>query len=81
MPPERIVELTAKLVSHFGPNLDATLATDFDELFKYKPIGQKLIELIDDYEGFIIMWREHFLEHANPEYIAKEWVTEINHIF
>lgn len=37
----------------------------------------KLMGMVEDIDGFVIMWREHFLEVAEPQHIHQKWVDNI----
>lgn len=45
----------------------------------YKHEGQAVVEQlksVDEINKFIIRWREHFLKHANPQYMPKYWCLD-----
>ena len=53
-------------------------AVDFKEASKVKSHGEIVVEKLllegkDAVQGFVEMWREHFLEHAKPKYMPKHW--------
>lgn len=36
------------------------------------------MERIGDVFAFIVMWRKHFLEHAEPKFLSKDWLDNYN---
>ena len=81
MPEERITFLTNFLVEHLDDTIENILNYDFEVFVDYKSIGEQLVEQIEDIEEFIVMWREHFMDTMDPQFIDKEWVDEINCFF
>jgi hypothetical protein len=75
---EKINEMSDFLVSHYGRPLEETLALNKIE---FPNISEVVMSHIEDIEEFIIMWRKHFLEYANPQYITQEWVDGVEEVF
>jgi hypothetical protein len=53
------------------------LVREDDRIFK-KEIkrGRFVVDNIDDFHDFCIMWREHFIKHAEPKYMPKGWSVD-----
>lgn len=35
--------------------------------------GDKIVELIEDYDAFVFLWRKHFLDTMNPQFMPTGW--------
>lgn len=46
---------------------------NFDNSDVKKSWGQKCVEKIKDVDSFIIMWRQHFIDHAKPKFMPDGW--------
>lgn len=44
----------------------------------HSEIYKTIVDNITDYDQFIIMWRKHFVEFANPQFLPKNWIDLIN---
>ena len=69
-----IGEMEADLMEYFDDTIENILAM---EKVEFEDISVVLMKNIDDMEGFVIMWREHFLEVAKPQHIHQKWVDNI----
>ena len=72
--PEDLSEMESDLVGHFGGTIEDILSI---ETLEFEGISPKLMSMIEDIDGFVIMWRKHFLEVANPQHIHQKWVDNI----
>jgi len=69
-----IGEMEDDLMEYFDDTIENILAM---EKVEFEDISVVLMKNIDDMEGFVIMWREHFLEVAKPQHIHQKWVDNI----
>lgn len=49
---------------------------------KYVPHGQKVVEYVRQKEGLVSfekMWRQHFLDTMNPQFLPLYWSVDHNH--
>lgn len=51
-----------------------------DEL-EFPKLSELIINEVDDYKDFVIMWRKHFLEITKPKFITQEWLDGVETIF
>ena len=38
---------------------------------------KKVVDQVEDFNDFIIMWRLHFVEHAQPMFLPEGWIEEL----
>jgi len=63
--------LTSNLNNSFNNIINSELPTS-------KPVSELLMNRIENFDSFIIMWRKHFIHHAKPKFLPKEWIDNIN---
>ena len=67
MPEEKINLIFSRMKNFLNKNVitqtDITLANH----------GKIVLDAFDDMQGFVEMWREHFLEHTNPKFMPDNW--------
>lgn len=83
LPEDRRKILEEKVLLYFETFTYKNFITNDDlvELSKMKSIQAKKItthseivmKQIEDFQGFVEMWREHFLKHLDPEHMPKHW--------
>lgn len=79
IPPERLAVLWGILREHYGSevNDDQLMRADnLDPLLKdndYKPYGQYVVESVPDLHQFVVMWRKHFIETMEPQFMPVHW--------
>ena len=39
--------------------------------------GKAVVDKLTDFDAFIVMWRQHFVDTMNPQYLHKDW--DVNH--
>src|SRR5690606_17321353 len=76
IPEDRRNDMIEWLETFFDASIEEIL-TD-ESFFEFESTTAMLMQHIDDYEAFVIMWRKHFIEHANPQHLPQEWFDEIN---
>lgn len=59
---------------YFNDSLDNILD---DYPYEIENEGLLVIREVSNQEGFIIMWRKHFIDYAKPKYLPQEWIDEI----
>lgn len=74
--PERKQRMVSQIEDFFDDSLDNILDNDETD-FEFESATSLLMKNINDIEGFIIMWRKHFVEHTNPTHLPEEWLDEI----
>ncbi|XP_064602350.1 exonuclease 3'-5' domain-containing protein 2-like isoform X1 [Liolophura sinensis] len=89
LPADRREVLEHTVKTHFGVmSLTEELlekALDLDTRIynsKYVPHGQKVVEYIRQREGLVSfekMWRQHFLDTMNPQFLPLYWSVDHNH--
>ena len=77
IPDERRNEMVEYLENYFDGDIEDILEVDN---FEFETSTELMMKQIDDYEVFVIMWREHFIEYAKPKYLPQEWYDEINYV-
>ena len=66
------------LIHFLTTSLDDTIENILKiDRYEFEPETELFMKNITDIESFIIMWRKHFLETAKPQFIAKEWVDNV----
>jgi len=76
IPNDRRNDMIKYLELYFDATIEEVLS---DESFiEFESTTSLLMRNITDYESFIVMWREHFIEHADPQHLPQEWFDEIN---
>lgn len=74
VPPVRMLELKQRFIHLTGfeyyPGADVKLENDFKNM---KTAGQMMVEKLEDYEEFIIMWRKHFVDTMKPNFLSPHW--------
>jgi hypothetical protein len=78
MDDDKILEMTIFLELYYPRPLSETLALD---KLEFVTISEEVMNHVEDIEEFIVMWRKHFLEVANPQHIAQEWIDGIEEVF
>lgn len=73
---DRRSEMVEYLETYFESTIEEILIVDY--LTYYETTTSLLMKNITDYGAFVIMWREHFIKHANPQHLPQEWFDEIN---
>jgi len=84
MPPKKSEELKQTIRNYSGQKrvtqklIDDLCAIDFKEASKVKSHGEIVVEKLmlegkEAIQEFVEMWRQHFLDHANPKYMPKHW--------
>jgi hypothetical protein len=85
MPPERKAYMLSVVSDYLKKNAEDLTATDIQSLslprdrrHKHtRSYGKLLVEKLTDFNGFIRMWREHFLVHMKPQFMFEHW--DVNH--
>jgi len=72
---DRRSEMVECLETYFESTIEEILAVDD---YEFESTTYLLMKNITDYEDFVIMWRKHFIKHANPQHLPQEWIDEIN---
>jgi hypothetical protein len=83
LPEDRKKILEEKVLVYFETFTDKNFIDENDliELSKIKSIEAKsitthseiVIKQIEDFQEFVEMWREHFLENLKPQYMPQHW--------
>lgn len=85
MPLSRIQELENIIKAHL--NMDAIEEEQLQELIDIKTLvktsdylshGEGVVNQIKDYQEFVEMWRNHFLETMKPKHLHKSWSINRN---
>jgi len=74
IPDDRRSDMVEYLENFFNGDIEDILATDD---YEFESSTELLMKHIEDTEEFVIMWRKHFIEHAKPKFLPKEWFDEI----
>ena len=76
IPADRRDEMIEYLETYFNAPVEEILT---DEAFcEFESTTSLLMKNITAYRAFVIMWRKHFIEHADPQHLPQEWFDEIN---
>lgn len=83
MPPERIAELRATIVSHLGRE---PREQDMSELAEtdwrpkpgpdYVSHGELIVARVEDMQAFWRMWRTHFVKKMKPRFLPRDWDSD-----
>lgn len=81
MPPARREALTDKLRVYYNQDeitredmLKATKLNPMAPTAEFIPFGKYVVEqYANDMLGFMIMWRQHFVDHMKPQYLPEFW--------
>lgn len=74
IPDDKRVEMVEYLENFFDSDIEDILSVDE---YDFESSTELLMKGVDNYEGFVIMWRKHFVEFAKPKFLPKEWFDEI----
>lgn len=72
---EKIEFLTNFLKSSLG---EQNFLTPVTPKYSYAEVHQIISTNITNYDEFIVMWRKHFVEFANPQFLPKDWIKLID---
>jgi len=72
--PEFLIEMKVDLREFFNDTIENILAKDNIE---FENVSAKLMNKVDDIDEFVIMWRKHFLDVANPQHIHQKWIDNV----
>lgn len=82
IPKQRINELRDEIKSFFGIKrlTQARLKSmvDIRPTVIKKTHGKMVIEKVGNLQDFVEMWREHFIDKMNPEFLPKNWSIKNN---
>lgn len=82
IPKERINELRSEIKSFF--KIKRLTRSRLKSMASIKPIvikkthGEIVNEKIDNLQTFVEMWREHFIDKMNPQFLPKNWSVKNN---
>lgn len=80
IPEERLKQLREELTVYLGHDPtkeDIEYLSSADLMTGIKPHGSKVVEAnAENLQGFIQMWRQHFLATMNPKYLSPHWQVE-----
>ncbi len=54
-------------------DLEYLINMEADEDPEWKSWGRECVDKLIDLQSFIIMWRQHFLDYANPDFMPDGW--------
>ena len=74
---DRKQRMVSDIEDFFYDSLDNIL--DGEEI-EFESATSLLMKNIKDIEGFIIMWRKHFVEHTNAKSLPQEWLDEMGEV-
>tara|TARA_R110000796_G_scaffold27712_12_gene76254 strand:+ start:1597 stop:2322 length:726 start_codon:yes stop_codon:yes gene_type:complete len=74
---DRKQRMVSDIEDFFDDSLDNIL--DGEEI-EFESATSLLMKNIKDIEGFIIMWRKHFVEHTNAKSLPQEWLDEMGEV-
>ncbi|KAI9358816.1 hypothetical protein BD770DRAFT_69533 [Pilaira anomala] len=73
----RILEKCSLLEDHFrGPDFIEHGNSAIQQLTKNSVLNEKGQETWPDLEGFIKEWRQHFLDHIDPQFLSELWTVD-----
>lgn len=74
---DSIVEECSVLVDHFkGPDFIEHANSAVQQLTKVVILDDKDQETWPDLEAFIREWRQHFLDHVQPQFLSELWTVD-----
>jgi len=77
IPKDRINELKTKLRSNYNikriTNKKLIEISNIKSTILKRTHGEMVIEKITDIQGFVEMWREHFIRNMNCQYLPSNW--------
>lgn len=80
IPKKRINDLRNSVKAFFGiKRLTKSRLNKLSKIkvdFIKKTHGEMVVQEIDDFQIFFEMWRRHFIEKTNPEFLPKGWKIE-----
>ena len=76
LPEDRMTQITEFLISELNDSIENIMSDKYDN-FTFPTIAELIMAKVTSYEDFIITWREHFLEHVEPQYISQVWIDDI----
>lgn len=76
LPEDRLNEISTFLITELNDTISNIMTDKYDNI-KFESPAEVLMSRINDYEKFIITWREHFLEHVDPQHISQVWIDDI----
>lgn len=80
IPKDRVNELKKSLREHFG--LKKLTKSRLEEISEIKSTilakthGEIVMSQVSDIQSFVEMWRTHFVENNNCQYLPKDWSTK-----
>jgi len=76
LPVDRMTQITNFLIETLHDSIGDIMRDDYE--VKISPtVAEMIMDRIPSYEDFIITWREHFIEHADPQHISQIWLDDI----
>lgn len=74
MPEKKRLEYIEFLTETLNDSIENILKI---ESFEFPSSAQMVMDKVDNVENFIVMWREHFVETAEPEHLYQEWLDNM----
>jgi len=76
LPEHRMTQITNFLIDELNDSIENIMSDKYDSL-TFPTTAELIMEKVINYEDFIITWREHFLEHVDPQHISQVWIDDI----
>jgi hypothetical protein len=81
IPKKRIIKIKSEVKNFFG--IKRLTKKRIKEISSIRSVlkrthGEMVMENISDIQSFVEMWREHFIENMNCQYLPKDWKIKNN---
>lgn len=83
IPEERIEVMLDMIGSYFGYSVSLDdledLVIEFDGVTSSSPPAKRILDKWKEshtIQEFVVMWRQHFLDHTNPKFLSELWLKE-----
>jgi len=73
IPKSRIIEIQNEIEKITGLEFDNITTYQLQCWSNNIDLGKEVVKNITDFQSFIEMWRQHFLDYAKPKFMSKHW--------
>jgi len=78
IPQKKTSQMVEFLEEFFNAPIEEVLEVDG---YEFESFTELLMKKIKNIEGFVIMWRKHFIEYGKPKFLPQEWYDEMYKVF